>query len=84
MADTLTVPDVETPTRVVDEGDHERCTHVVQPASAATEAMILGTSCTALCGKVWTPTRDPEQFPVCQGCIDVWEARHGEPWPGRR
>jgi len=27
----------------------------------------------ALCGKVWVPSRDPQRFPVCPECKDVWE-----------
>ena len=27
----------------------------------------------ALCGKVWLPGRDPEKFPVCPTCKEVYE-----------
>lgn len=78
--DTIT----ERPTENVEEGDHERCAHIVVPKSAVTEAYITGTPVRAICGKLWTPNRDPEQFPVCQGCIDVYETSTGKRWEGRR
>ncbi|MGO3033127.1 MAG: DUF3039 domain-containing protein, partial [Microbacterium gubbeenense] len=27
----------------------------------------------ALCGKKWTPGRDPEKFPVCPTCKEIYE-----------
>lgn len=55
-------------TRTTDAGDHERLTHVVIPASAVTEAYITGAPVTALCGKNWVPSRDPNRYPVCETC----------------
>ena len=65
-------PDVAPP--VLDDGDHEKFAHVVVPASAVTEAYISGTPVTALCGKTWVPTRDPNRYPVCPECKDILEA----------
>ncbi|MGL5406511.1 MAG: DUF3039 domain-containing protein [Propionibacteriaceae bacterium] len=56
-----------------DDGDHERLSHYV-PKAELTEALIMGTPCIALCGKVWTPSRDPERFPVCPECKEIWES----------
>lgn len=53
-------------------GDHERLSHYV-PKDKLMEAMINGTAVVALCGKVWVPTRDPERFPVCPECKEIWE-----------
>ena len=33
----------------------------------------MGTPVVALCGKVWVPSRDPERFPVCPECKEIWE-----------
>jgi hypothetical protein len=74
----------ETPTQNVEEGDHERMAHIVYPKDKLTEALVLGTPVEALCGKMWVPNRDPEQFPVCQGCVQTFEEVMGRPWPGRR
>jgi hypothetical protein len=54
-----------------DDGDHERFAHWVSPASAVTEALVTGTPVVALCGKVWTPTRDPKRYPVCPTCEEI-------------
>ena len=64
--------------RVVEErvtheaGDHERFSHYV-PKDKLMEAMVNGTPVIALCGKVWVPSRDPQKFPVCPDCKDIWE-----------
>ncbi len=55
-----------------EEGDHERFSHYV-PKEKLTEAMVMGTPVIALCGKVWTPSRDPQRFPVCPECKDIWD-----------
>lgn len=57
-----------------DEGDHERFSHIVAPASRVTEAYILGTPVTALCGKTWVPSRSPEKYPVCPTCKEIIES----------
>jgi len=28
----------------------------------------------ALCGKIWVPTRNPENYPVCPECKEIWES----------
>ncbi len=57
---------------VTDDGDHERFSHYV-PKEKLTEAMVMGTPVTALCGKVWVPSRDPQKYPVCPTCKELWE-----------
>lgn len=56
-----------------DDGDHERFSHFVE-AQKLTEAMVMGTPVVALCGKVWVPSRDPEKYPVCPECKEIWES----------
>lgn len=68
---TQTVEDVRTKPSL-DDGDHERFSHYVAK-NKLTEAMVQGTPVTALCGKVWVPSRDPQRFPVCPECKDLWE-----------
>lgn len=63
----------ERPDYRVEEGDHERFSHYV-PKDKLTEAMVMGTPVVALCGKVWVPSRDPERFPVCPECREIWES----------
>lgn len=56
-----------------EDGDHERFSHYV-PKDKLTEAMVMGTPVVALCGKVWVPHRNPEKFPVCPECKEIWES----------
>ena len=56
-----------------EEGDEERFSHYV-PKAKLTEAQVMGTPVVALCGKVWVPTRNPERFPVCPMCKEIWES----------
>lgn len=32
----------------------------------------MGTPVIALCGKVWVPSRNPDRFPVCPECKEIW------------
>jgi hypothetical protein len=57
----------------LDEGDHERLSHYA-PKDKLMAAMIEGIPVRALCGKVWVPTRDPERFPVCPECKEIYES----------
>ncbi len=56
-----------------DEADHEKFSHYVAK-DKLTEAMVMGSPVIALCGKVWVPSRDPERFPVCPECKEIWES----------
>ncbi len=53
--------------------ERDRMAHIVYPASAVTEAIVTGTPCTALCGKVWVPNRDPKKYPLCPTCKEIAE-----------
>ena len=37
------------------------------------ESALTGEPVRALCGKVWTPGRDPQKFPVCPTCKEIYE-----------
>ncbi len=55
-----------------DEGDHERFSHYVRKEKI-TEAMVSGKPVRALCGKKWVPSRDPEKFPICPTCKEIYD-----------
>ncbi len=69
----------------VDDGDHERFTHVVLEGlhpeegdfiplnNSVVEGMINATPVRALCGKVWVPGRDPKKYPICPTCRELAE-----------
>jgi hypothetical protein len=76
--DVLEDQRVEEDRRTNNDGDHERLSHFV-PKDKLMEAIVNGTPVVALCGKVWVPSRDPEKYPVCPECKEIWESmRKGE------
>ena len=60
-----------------DPGDEERYAHYVRK-DKITESAGLG-----LCGKVWTPSRNPDRFPVCPTCKAIRDrlGSQGSGWP---
>lgn len=56
----------------IEPGDHERFSHYV-PKDKIVESAVTGKPVRALCGKKWTPSRDPEKFPVCPECKSVYD-----------
>jgi hypothetical protein len=55
-----------------ENGDHDRFAHYVDKESI-TEAIVDGLPCIALCGKVWIPSKDPDKYPVCPECKEIFE-----------
>jgi hypothetical protein len=56
----------------VEPGDHERFAHYVRKEKIL-ESALSGDPVIALCGKVWVPGRDPNRFPVCPMCKEIYE-----------
>lgn len=63
-------------TEVQEPGDHERFSHYVKKEKIV-ESAVTGTPVTALCGKKWIPTRDPERFPICPTCKELYASLPG-------
>lgn len=66
----LTDPELEDAdpifTHIVERDEH-------QSASAKiTEARVMGTPVTALCGYTWVPSRNPENHPPCEKCVEIF------------
>ena len=57
-------------------GDAERYAHYVKKEKI-TAAAVTGGPVVALCGKVWTPSRDPSKFPVCPVCKEIYASMAG-------
>ncbi len=55
----------------VEPGDRERFSHYVRKEKIM-ESALSGEPVIALCGKVWTPGRDPQKFPVCPECKEIY------------
>ena len=61
------------PTLSTGDGDRERFAHYVQK-DGLMDSAVNGTPMVALCGKVWVPSRDPQRFPVCPECKEIYES----------
>lgn len=68
----------EQATEHLEPGDNERFSHYVRKEKIV-ESAVLGTPVVALCGKIWVPGRDPEKFPVCPVCKEIYEGLRPEP-----
>ncbi len=69
----MSVYDLEVSVRpLVEQGDADKFAHYAKKADIA-QAYVEGIAITALCGKHWVPTRDPEKFPLCPECDWVME-----------
>ncbi|MBM3690486.1 MAG: DUF3039 domain-containing protein [Actinobacteria bacterium] len=55
----------------IDDGDHEKFSHYVKKEDIV-ESAVTGKPVIALCGKVWVPNRDPQKFPVCPQCQEIF------------
>jgi hypothetical protein len=61
----------------LEPGDHERYSHYVRKEKIV-ESAVMGTPVVALCGKTWVPGRDPDKFPVCPTCKEIYEGLRPE------
>lgn len=61
----------------VDEGDHDKFAHYV-PKDKIVESAVTGKPVRALCGKKWLPNSNPDRFPVCPACKDIYEKLRDE------
>ena len=64
--DLLTRPDLQE-----DDGGHDRFSHYVKKEKIV-ESAVTGKAVRALCGKKWIPSRDPQNFPVCPTCKEIY------------
>ena len=59
---------------LLDEGDHDRFSHYARK-SEIVESAVTGKPIVALCGKVWVPGRNPDRYPVCPTCREIYERK---------
>lgn len=76
QVDTDTLTEEGTDRRLDDEGDHDRFSHYVKKKEIL-PSTIEGTMLEALCGKKWIPSRDPERYPICPTCKEIYERLRG-------
>jgi len=55
-----------------EDGEHDRFAHYIKKEKIV-ESAVTGKAVRALCGKKWVPTRDPEKFPICPVCKEIYE-----------
>lgn len=71
IQDTDTLTDTQTHSEEdLESGDHERFSHYVRKEKIV-ESAVSGKPVTALCGKRWIPSRDPNRFPICPTCKEI-------------
>jgi hypothetical protein len=71
--DLLTRPQNQEEDRLQeDDGGHDRCAHYVKKEKIV-ESAVTGKAVRALCGKKWIPSRDPEKYPVCPVCKEIYD-----------
>ncbi|WIB65447.1 DUF3039 domain-containing protein [Curtobacterium sp. MCBD17_040] len=58
--------------QTTDTGDHDLFSHYVKKTDFDL-IWLEGKPATALCGKVWLPTKDPKNFPVCPECAEIYQ-----------
>ena len=68
-----------TPTATVVEptladGAHDRFAHFARKTDIVKSA-VTGKPIVALCGKVWVPNRNPDRYPVCPTCREIYERK---------
>lgn len=63
-------------TELSEPGDNERFSHYVRKDKIVA-SQVTGKAVIALCGKVWIPTRNPDRFPVCPACKEIFAQMKG-------
>ena len=80
----ITGADTDTLTRPVeqeDDGGHDRFAHYIKKEKIV-ESAVTGKSVRALCGKKWVPSRDPQKYPVCPICKEIYDGLREGPKDG--
>lgn len=64
--------ETETDPRLAEgDGDHDRFAHYVRKDDIVRSA-VEGVPVIALCGKRWIPNRNPDRYPVCPECKELY------------
>jgi len=62
----------DTDRQLDDGGDHDRFAHYVRKDKIV-ESAVEGGAVIALCGKKWVPNRNPDRYPLCPECKEIYE-----------
>ena len=55
---------------LTEEDEEPDAAHIVTQKDLI-ESQISGKPIRALCGKLWVPKRNPDNYPMCQACVEV-------------
>lgn len=55
-----------------DDSDKDRFSHYTAKDDIV-RAAVEGVAVVALCGKKWRPRRNPEKYPICPSCRELYE-----------
>ena len=72
-----TTPPETTIEPTLEDGDHDRFAHFARKADI-TKSAVTGRPIVALCGKVWVPGRNPDRYPVCPTCKEIYQRKKAE------
>ncbi len=75
--ETRDIEQIVTKPEYKEPGDDDKFSHYVDK-NKMMDAILNGTPVTALCGKTWIPTRDPQKFPVCPPCKEAYLAKEND------
>ena len=56
----------------LDENGEQKFSHYAESTSV-TEGYVMGTPVMAICGKLFVPSRDPNKFPICPVCKEIFQ-----------
>ena len=72
-AELVNMSDIDTSTVINTSttGDHDKFAHYVEKEEI-TRAFVEGVPVIALCGKIWVPSRAPDDFQVCPSCKEMY------------
>ena len=82
MSDTstlVTAPVIDVADPDVDprlDDDAPDAAHIVTQQDLI-HSQVTGEAIRALCGKMWVPKRNPDEYPICQACVDILNAAAG-------
>jgi len=72
VTETITLPDLDAPPVVdpTEEDEEPEAAHIVTQRDLI-HSQITGQPIRALCGKLWVPKRNPDDYPMCPACVKI-------------
>ncbi len=65
--------DVAPVVELSDGDDAPDAAHIVSQEDLI-HSQITGKAIRALCGKLWVPKRNPDDYPICAACVEIFNA----------